>query len=201
MGLMAAPNSAAIMNAVPAAARGAASGIRATGMNAGMVLSMGGFFTLMAIGLASRLPHALSSGLTAQGVDPAAAHAAAGASPVGLLFAAFLGDNPIRELVPHPGSGAHTGTIYGSEFFPHLISDPFRHGLLIAFTASIVMLLLAAGASLMRGERFVHEDAGHHGSVGEATAREGDALAVPAVLGEDVAYDDAVSGRAGKGRS
>ena len=54
MGLMAAPNSAAIMNAVPADQRGAASGIRATGMNAGMVLSMGGFFTLMAVGLASR---------------------------------------------------------------------------------------------------------------------------------------------------
>jgi hypothetical protein len=44
----------------------------------------------------------------------------------------------------------------------------------------------------MRGERFVHEDAGHE-SVVEATAREGDALAVPAVLGEDVAYDDALS--------
>src|SRR4051794_12258302 len=203
MGLMAAPNSAAIMNAVPASARGAASGIRATGMNAGMVLSMGGFFTLMAIGLASRLPSALSSGLAAQGVDPAAAHAASQASPVGLLFAAFLGDNPVRALVPHAGAGAGAGagTIYGQEFFPHLISDPFRHGLLIAFTASIVMLLLAAGASLMRGERFVHEDAGHRESVGEATSREGDALAVPARPGEEIAYEDAMSGRTGERRS
>ena len=191
MGLMAAPNSAAIMNAVPAAQRGAASGIRATGMNAGMVLSMGAFFTLMAIGLASRLPHALSSGLVGQGVDPGAAHAASQASPVGLLFAAFLGDNPIKELVPHPGVGAHTATIYGQNFFPHVISDPFRHGLLIAFSASILMLLLAAGASLMRGQRFVHEDAGAQESVFEATAREGDAVAVPAVLGEDVAYQEA----------
>jgi MFS family permease len=190
MGLMAAPNSAAIMNAVPASQRGAASGIRATGMNAGMVLSMGAFFTLMAVGLASRLPHALSSGLTGQGVDPAAAHAASQASPVGLLFAAFLGDNPIKELVPHPGPSAHAATIYGQQFFPHLISDPFRHGLLIAFSASIVMLLLAAGASLMRGERFVHAEA-HGDAVVEATAREGDALAVPAVLGEDAAYEEA----------
>ena len=68
MGLMAAPNSAAIMNAVPSTARGAASGIRATGMNAGMVISLGGFFTLMAVGLSSRLPGALSHGLTAAGV-------------------------------------------------------------------------------------------------------------------------------------
>jgi MFS family permease len=190
MGLMAAPNSAAIMNAVPASARGAASGIRATGMNAGMVLSMGAFFTLMAIGLASRLPHAMSSGLVAQGVDPTAAHAASQASPVGLLFAAFLGDNPVQALVPHPGAGAHTSTIFGSHFFPNLIADPFRHGLFIAFGASILMLLLAAAASMMRGGRFVHAEAGHE-SVATATAREGDALAVPAVLGEDVAYDEA----------
>ena len=193
MGLMAAPNSAAIMNAVPASARGAASGIRATGMNAGMVLSMGGFFTLMAVGLASTLPSAMAGGLTGAGVSPAAAGAASQASPVGLLFAAFLGDNPIQALVPDPGRGANTAEIYGREFFPNLISDPFRHGLLIAFTASIIMLLLAAAASLMRGKRFVHAEAEH--KIVDGMAREGDALAVPAVPGEDVAYDDALAGR------
>ncbi len=196
MGLMAAPNSAAIMNAVPAAKRGAASGIRATGMNAGMVLSMGGFFTLMAVGLASRLPQALTHGLTQAGVSAGSAHAASQASPVGLLFAAFLGSNPIKELVPDAHS-AVANQIYNGHFFPNLISDPFRHGLAIAFTASIIMLLIAAGASLMRGERYVHQEADapvHHDSVAEATAREGDALAVPAVPGEDVAYDDALSG-------
>jgi MFS family permease len=192
MGLMAAPNSAAIMNAVPADQRGAASGIRATGMNAGMVLSMGGFFTLMAVGLASRLPAALSHGLSASGVSPQAADAASHVSPVGTLFSAFLGDNPIRELVPHPGPGVNTAHIYGQKFFPDLIADPFRHGLLIAFSASIIMLVIAAGASLMRGARYVHDEAGHAETIAEATAREGDALSVPAVLGEDVAYDDAV---------
>jgi MFS family permease len=193
MGLMAAPNSAAIMNAVPAAERGAASGIRATGMNSGMVLSMGGFFTLMAVGLASTLPAAMSNGLTAAGVTPSAADAASHASPVGLLFAAFLGDNPIKALVPNPGPHA-SASIYGQSFFPNLISDPFRHGLAIAFTASIIMLVIAAAASLMRGERYVHEDE-HAPSIAEATAREGDALAVPAVPGEEVAYDDALAGR------
>ena len=194
MGLMAAPNSAAIMNAVPASQRGAASGIRATGMNAGMVLSMGGFFTLMAIGLSSRLPGALSHGLTASGVSPHAADAASHVSPVATLFAAFLGDDPIKELVPNPGPGVNTSHIYGQAFFPNLIADPFRHGLLIAFSASIVMLLIAAAASLMRGARYVHEEAEHE-SIVEASAREGDALAVPAVLGEDVAYDEAVRQR------
>ena len=72
-----------------ASARGAASGVRATGMNAGQVLSMGGFFTLMALGLASRLPSSLSTGLTGIGVDPASAHTISHTSPVGTLFAAF----------------------------------------------------------------------------------------------------------------
>ncbi|MDT4892162.1 MAG: hypothetical protein QOE97_1197 [Pseudonocardiales bacterium] len=199
-GLMAAPNSAAIMNAVPAAQRGAASGVRATGMNAGMVLSMGGFFTLMAIGLASRLPASLYSGLTSAGVSPDAARQISHVPPVGTLFAAFLGDNPIEQLMRQvdpaqlqPGSGVDVQKLTGTTFFPHLISEPFMHGLLIAFGASIVMLLIATAASLMRGERFVHGEARdadqamtgeqrHRESVGEALAHEGEALAVPAVL-------------------
>jgi MFS family permease len=204
-GLMAAPNSAAIMNAVPAAQRGAASGVRATGMNAGMVLSMGGFFTLMAIGLASRLPASLYSGLTQAGVSPGAAHTIAHVPPVGTLFAAFLGDNPVQSLMHRidpqqlqPGSGVDVATLTGHSFFPHLISAPFMHGLLIAFGASVLMLLVAAAASLARGERFVHAEAhdtdhdtdtGHDASagsvperIGAALAHEGDALAVPALL-------------------
>jgi MFS family permease len=191
MGLMAAPNSAAIMNAVPASQRGAASGVRATGMNAGMVLSMGGFFTLMAIGLASRLPSALYSGLTGAGVSPDAAHTISHVPPVGTLFAAFLGDNPIKQLMQQvdprqlqPGSGVDVANLTGQTFFPHLISGPFMHGLLIAFGASILMLLIAAWASLMRGERYVHDDH-HRETLGEELAREGAAVSVPAVLGAE----------------
>ena len=64
---------------------------------------MGGFFTLMAVGLASTLPAAMSGGLIGAGVTPGAAHAASHASPVGLLFAAFLGDNPVQRARPEPG--------------------------------------------------------------------------------------------------
>jgi MFS family permease len=205
MGLMAAPNSAAIMNSVPASQRGAASGVRATGMNAGMVLSMGGFFTLMAIGLASRLPGAMYSGLTQAGVTPDAARTISHTPPVGTLFAAFLGDNPIRQLMHEvdpaqlqPGGGVDVTRLTGKAFFPELISGAFKHGLVIAFTVSIVMLLIAAAASLMRGRRYVHEE--QHDTVATALAREGAAVAVPAIPGEDVAYEDAVSGnqRAGQ---
>ena len=195
MGLMAAPNSAAIMNAVPAADRGAASGIRATGMNAGMVISMAAFFTLMAAGLAGRLPDALRSGLLGAGVDPHTADTASHVSPVGSLFAAFLGDNPVRNLVPD-ATGPVADRIYDRRFFPHLIADPFQHGLTIAFTAAIVMLLIAAAASVMRGARYVHEDSHgrlHEDSIAEAVAREAGALAVPANPGEEVAYEEAIA--------
>ncbi len=197
MGLLAAPNSAAIMNAVPAAERGAASGVRATGMNAGMVLSMGGFFTLMAVGLASRLPASLYDGLTRLGVTPDAAHTVSQTPPVGTLFAAFLGDNPIRALMTQvapdqlqPGSGVDVATLTGRSFFPHLIADPFRHGLAIAFGVSIAMLLIAAVASLLRGERYVHSDAPVHHSPGTDLARE--AAALDGIPEQDVAFSDAL---------
>jgi EmrB/QacA subfamily drug resistance transporter len=193
MGLMSAPNSAAVMNAVPASERGAASGMRAAGMNAGLVLSLGGFFTLMAIGLASRLPGTMYTGLTKAGVTPDAAHEIAHTPPVGMLFAAFLGDNPIRQLMKQvdpaqlrPASGVDVATLTGNTFFPHLISDAFKSGLVIAFAASTLMLLIAVGASLMRGERYVHDE-----SIGEAVVRE--SAAVDGIAGGDVAYDDALT--------
>jgi MFS family permease len=202
MGLVSAPNAAAIMNAVPASARGAASGVRATGMNAGMVLSMGGFFTLMAVGLASRLPNSLSSGLIQLGVTPAAAHQVANTPPVGTLFAAFLGNNPVTQLLKNvdptqlqPGHGVDLNTLNGRAFFPHLIAEPFMHGLLIAFGASIIMLLIAAAASLARGKQFVHADAmavPEGERIVEALAREGAALESPNIPGNDVAYENAV---------
>jgi hypothetical protein len=151
----------------------------------------------MAIGLASRLPGAQSSGLTSAGVSAGPAHTIAHVPPVGTLFAAFLGDNPIRQLMRQvdpaqlvPGSGVDVAHLTGKTFFPHLISGPFMHGLLIAFGASVLMLLLAAGASLMRGERYVHEEAtgegprhaSRHETAAEAMAAEGEALAVPAIL-------------------
>ena len=106
MGLFAAPNTTGIMNSVPAEQRGAASGMRATFMNSGMVLSIGLFFTLMILGLSASLPHTLASGLEANGVQPTQAHQIAGLPPVGSLFSAFLGYNPMQKLL---GSQAKAG--------------------------------------------------------------------------------------------
>jgi len=153
-GLFAAPNTSIIMASVPAESRGAASGMRATFQNAGMVLSIGVFFSLMVAGLAGSLPHTLSSGLTAQGVPAANAQQVAGLPPVGTLFAAFLGYNPIQQLLGpdllHKLSPAHAHALTGRQFFPHLISGPFHDGLVVVFALAIVMSLIAAAASLIR---------------------------------------------------
>jgi MFS family permease len=161
-GLFAAPNTAGIMNSVPARQRGAASGMRATFQNAGFVLSIGLFFSLMIAGLAARLPTTLYTGLTANGVPPATAERIAHLPPVGSLFAAFLGYNPIRTLLG-PAALAHlspaqAANLTGTEFFPRLIAGPFQHGLAIVFLAALVMSLVAAGASWLRGGRYVHEE-------------------------------------------
>ena len=161
-GLFAAPNTAEIMNAVPARQRGAASGMRATFQNAGFVLSIGLFFSLMIAGLAARLPTTLYSGLTANGVPPDTAERIAHLPPVGSLFAAFLGYNPVRTLLGPAAlerlSPAEAANLTGTSFFPRLIAEPFQHGLAIVFLAALVMSLVAAAASWLRGGRYVHEE-------------------------------------------
>ncbi|MGE5137772.1 MAG: MFS transporter [Gemmatimonadota bacterium] len=163
MGLFSAPNAAAIMNSVPARQRGAASGMLATFQNSGFVLSIGIFFSLMITGLASTLPTTLTRGLTAQGVPHQLAQLVGSLPPVGSLFAAFLGYNPVRTLLAPTGvlhrlPPAHVATLTGKRFFPQLISQPFHHGLVIVFAAAMAVLVIAAAASALRGGRFVHEE-------------------------------------------
>jgi hypothetical protein len=131
-----------------------------TFQNSAQVLSMGIFFTLMIAGLAASLPAAMYGGLTAHGVPAAAAHRVAALPPVSILFAAFLGYNPVQHLVgPHVLSALPApdrAALAGRSFFPHLISGPFESGLHAAFTFAILACLIAAAASLLRGGRYAH---------------------------------------------
>jgi len=133
-----------------------------TFQNSAQVLSIGIFFTLMVVGLASTLPHTLSSGLQAHGVPAGTAHSIGALPPISILFAAFLGYNPIAHLVgPHVLAGLAApdrATLTGATFFPHLISAPFRSGLHAAFAFAIAACLVAAGASLLRGGRYEHTE-------------------------------------------
>ena len=160
-GIFTAPNTAAIMSSVPPSERGAASGVRATFFNAGSSLSIGIFFSLMIIGLANTLPGALSSGLQQQGVSADVAQQVADLPPVGSLFAAFLGYNPIAELLEpshalqQPGVNAEVLT--GKTFFPHLIIEPFHSGLVVVFVAAAAMMVIGLIASLFNPGRYAED--------------------------------------------
>ncbi|MEN3361371.1 MAG: hypothetical protein V7637_5353 [Mycobacteriales bacterium] len=161
LGMFAAPNTSALMSSVPARQRGVASGMRSTFQNSGSSLSIGIFFSLMIAGLASSLPTTLTAGLRQQGVPAAVARQIGTLPPVSSLFAAFLGVNPVQHLLAPTGvlatlPAANRQALTGREFFPHLISGPFHHGLLVVFTVATALSVLAAVASLLRGGRYLH---------------------------------------------
>jgi MFS family permease len=161
MGLFFSPNQAAVMNSLPADQRGAGAGMLNTFQNSATVLSMGLFFTIVTLGLAARLPAHLFKGLVAAGVSPAAAHQVASEPPIGSLFSAFLGYNPIKELLGPSGAldklPAHqVAYITGRSFFPKLIEQPFAGGLHLAFTFAAIATAIAVVASAVRGKRYLH---------------------------------------------
>ena len=163
MGSFASPNRAGIMNSLPARHRGAGSGMNSTFQNSAQVLSIGIFFSLMIVGLARSLPEALYRGLATRGVPPVVAERVAHLPPVSTLFAAFLGENPMghllgRRVLAHLPAG-HAATLTGREFFPALISGPFRQGLHAAFGFAIAACLVAAAASWLRGGKYVYHEA------------------------------------------
>ena len=157
MGMFAAPNTTAIMNSVPAEHRGASSGMRATLQNTGSALSMTLYFSILIIGLTQNLPITMYQGLVHAGVPAAVSLKIANLPPTGALFAAFLGYNPMAQLLPttvlHQLPAASQQLILGKVFFPQLIAPAVMSSLRIAFYISAVLSIIAAIASYLRGEK------------------------------------------------
>ena len=178
MGMFIAPNQTGIMNSLPANQRGAGAGMAGTFNASAQVLSIGIFFSLMILGLASTLPSALYHGLTAQGVNPALATKVSHLPPVGSLFAAFLGYNPIQVLLGHAELAKlpHSTATYltSRQFFPHLIAPAFSKGLTEAFSFAAGACLVGAVASLLRGGKYhyVEEDGSDEQIAEVVTAQE-----------------------------
>ncbi|MEU5258170.1 MFS transporter [Amycolatopsis sp. NPDC021455] len=152
MGMFSSPNRAEVMNSLPADARGSGAGMMTTFQNAAMVLSIGFFFSLIIAGLSSSLPSTMSAGLTEHGVPAASAAQIANLPAVAVLFAAFLGYNPIQQLLGGQLSALppdQASFLTGRSFFPNLISGPFQSGLAVAFGFAIVVCLIGAVASLL----------------------------------------------------
>jgi MFS family permease len=157
MGAFASPNRAGVMNSLPPGDRGAGGGMNATFQSSAQVLSIGIFFTLMILGLSATLSTTMTAGLEAHGVPVVVAQHVGHLPPVSILFAAFLGYNPIQTLVGahvlSQLSAANVAALTGRQFFPTLISGPFAAGLHQAFTFSLIVCLVAAVASWSRGGR------------------------------------------------
>jgi MFS family permease len=162
-GSFASPNRAGVMNSLPPEDRGAGGGMNQTFQNSAQVLSIGIFFTLMIVGLASTLPTTMSTGLQAHGVPASLAQRIGHEPPVSILFAAFLGYNPIQRLLGTRAlshlSASNRATLTGRSFFSRLISGPFRSGLHVAFLFAITACVLAAITSWSRGARYVAGEA------------------------------------------
>ncbi len=184
MGLFFSPNQASVMNSLPPDQRGAGAGMLNTFQNSATVLSMGLFFTIVTLGLAARLPSHLYKGLVAAGVSPAAAHTVANEPPIGSLFSAFLGYNPVQQLLGPTGALAHmpakqAAYVTGRSFFPQLIEEPFASGLHLAFTFAAIATLIAIVASALRGKRYVHGAAGYVEAEAPVDAVVGEMVSLP----------------------
>ena len=160
LGMFFTPNQMAIMNSLPPDQRGAGAGMNGTFMNSAGVLSIGVFFTIVTLGLAAALPGHLYHGLTAEGVPASEALKVSHLPPIGSLFAAFLGFNPIQTLMPHSVlvalGPARAQYLTGRSFFPKLIAPAFAHGLHLAFDFAAGTSFVAAVLSWLRGVRYIH---------------------------------------------
>jgi MFS family permease len=184
MGLFFSPNQASVMNSLPPEQRGAGAGMLNTFQNSATVLSMGLFFTIVTLGLAARLPSHLYKGLVAAGVPAQAAQTVASEPPIGSLFSAFLGYNPIKQLLGPTGALDHlppkqVAYITGRSFFPRLIEQPFASGLHLAFTFAALATLIAIVASALRGKRYVHSTSGQVEAEAPVDAVVGEMVTLP----------------------
>jgi MFS family permease len=162
-GMFASPNSAAIMNAVPPAERGVASGMMSTLMNSGFVISMGMFFTIIVVGLTREFPQALSTSLTNAGAAQLIP-AMSAIPPTGALFAAFLGYNPVQMILTGLPVAVTAGiapatlvTLTGVTWFPTTLATAFMPSLALTFYVGALISLISAVLCALRGRKYVHE--------------------------------------------
>jgi MFS family permease len=163
-GMFAAPNTASIMNSVPEEHRGAASGMRATLQNTATTISTGLFFVIIINSLSSSLPSAIGNALTKSGAGQLST-AFSNISPTGALFASFLGVNPMGSILSAPQLAAVVqqipagviGFLEGKSFFPTTIAPPFMSALQLSFYLAAALSFAAAIASVLRGQKYIHE--------------------------------------------
>ena len=120
---------------------------------------------MVTVGLACPFAHHPVPGLNQGGVPGAVASKVANLPPTGALFAAFLGYNPMKTILPaavlNSLPSASQTLLLSKEFFPNLIASPFDAGLRLAFSISVALVVIAALASLLRGKRVIYGQENH----------------------------------------
>ena len=175
MGTFAAPNITAVMNSVPAQARGTASGMRTTLQNTGQTMSMGIFFTVVLVGMTALIPVYFSKNLATAGAQ-VLIPIFNNIPPTSALFSAFLGYNPMGQIMSQlPASftanlsASTLSTLTGKTWFPESLAPAFMNSLVISFRIGALLFIFAAVLSSLRGKKFIHEEATHYGGHSDDT--------------------------------
>jgi MFS family permease len=162
MGMFASPNTASVMNSVPAEDRGSASGMRSTFQNMGSVIGLSILFTLVLLVLSRDLPVSLASAASQAGA-PQLSSALIQIPPTAAVFAAFLGYNPMgTELNQLPSnltnslSPQSVAVLTGKVWFPTAIATAFMSSLGFALYFNVALAVVAAAASVLRGKKYVY---------------------------------------------
>lgn len=161
-GMFGSPNSASIMNSVPAQDRGVASGMMTTVMNTAFTASMAMFFTILIVGITQRFPEAMTASLVSIGAVKLAP-ILSNIPPTGALFSAFLGYNPVQSILANlPPSvvasipPATKTTITGTTWFPSAFATAFMPALKLSFYIGAAFCAVAAVLSWLRGGTYIH---------------------------------------------
>ena len=153
-GLFQSPNLVSIMSAVPPDDRSAASGLRASMQNIGLLMSFALFLSIILIGASSDLSKALYTALVNAGVSASGAAKLTSIPPAYALFAAFLGYDPVKTLIQLTGVNVDPSAysiITKPSFFPSAIAPAMALGFYASYHIAAMFAILAAILSYLRG--------------------------------------------------
>ncbi len=160
-GLFASPNTTAIMNSLPPESRGVGSGMRTTLNNIGSTISMALFFSIAITVFSQNLPPILYHEAINLGFSQTLASMISQISPSGILFAAFMGINPISSMPQGILNSLPESTrklIGSNSFIPNIIGSSFMQGLRESLIIAVILTLIGALLSALRGKKYIHEE-------------------------------------------
>ncbi len=156
-GLFASPNTTAIMNSISSKHRGTGNGMRMTLSNIGSTISMAIFFSITITIFSHYVPGAMYNAAISI-VPKNVALELSQLPPSGLLFAAFLGMDPLSAIKSSGLAKSSVIALSSHTFLPSVIGPSFITGLHYSLYISIILILIGTIFSALRGGRYVHEE-------------------------------------------